>query len=334
MSLILKYQLDKRVDSGLIKRQKHKNFPLYIYSYSNECQYTGSWDEYTLIARGLILDKLGNIVAKPFPKFFNYGESCRPDIPKNMPHTVYEKVDGSLGINFFYNETRYWATRGSFDNEYVDFASNFSCDYSKNYTVMAEICMPIDLDGMRRAIPHEPGLYLLGGSDLYSKKDLDPRKLLSDWRYFNPEIFDTDIEQLIENSDDVTGTEGWVVRFDNGLRIKVKTIWYLKMFWVLSHLEDNLKEKLLTGLSKKEILQSLPEELRQDATDLIDKIQGYVQNKRISVEIEFANLEKGNRKDFALSVKDSPNRPYLFKMLDNRDINTMLLKEGIEEFLN
>jgi RNA ligase len=49
----------------------------------------------------LVLDNEGNVIAKPFPKFFNYEEHTVEEIPNEL-FDVYEKMDGSLGICFYY----------------------------------------------------------------------------------------------------------------------------------------------------------------------------------------------------------------------------------------
>jgi RNA ligase len=95
--------LSKYIDEGLIIKQVHPTLPLSIYNYSRECQYDGKWDGITLNCRGLVLDNNGNVIAKPFPKFFNYEELKQEDIP-NENFEVYEKMDGSLGILFYYEE--------------------------------------------------------------------------------------------------------------------------------------------------------------------------------------------------------------------------------------
>jgi RNA ligase len=102
----MKYDLNilsKYIDEGLVIKQVHPTLPLAIYNYSRECQYDGKWDDITLNCRGLVLDNNGNVIAKPFPKFFNYEELKQEDIP-NENFEVYEKMDGSLGIFFYYEE--------------------------------------------------------------------------------------------------------------------------------------------------------------------------------------------------------------------------------------
>jgi RNA ligase len=91
------------ISKGLVIKQNHPTLPLAIYNYSRECQYNGMWDDITLNCRGLVLDTEGNVIAKPFPKFFNYEEHKPEDIP-NENFEVYEKMDGSLGIFFYYEE--------------------------------------------------------------------------------------------------------------------------------------------------------------------------------------------------------------------------------------
>lgn len=62
-------ELRKRIDDGLITATP--NGRLTIYNYSNHCVYERAWDEYTMAARGLVLDDTGRILARPWPKFFN-----------------------------------------------------------------------------------------------------------------------------------------------------------------------------------------------------------------------------------------------------------------------
>ena len=95
--------LNDYIDRGLVIKQDHPGLPLSIYNYSRECQYSKQWDDITLNCRGLVLDNEGNVIAKPFPKFFNMEELSDTDIP-NKSFEVFEKMDGSLGIFFYYEE--------------------------------------------------------------------------------------------------------------------------------------------------------------------------------------------------------------------------------------
>jgi RNA ligase len=63
-------------------------------------------------------------VARPFPKFFNYGEQPDEDTRRlGQPFTLSEKVDGSLGIHYRWNGTDGIATRGSFHSPQAQWAT-------------------------------------------------------------------------------------------------------------------------------------------------------------------------------------------------------------------
>ena len=100
-------ELVKRVSDGLVSERKHPDF-LWIYNYTPKTQYSGAWDEYTLNARGLILDRDGNIHSKPFPVTIPLK---LPPIP-NEPYLITNKLDGSLGISYFIDGEMFLATRG------------------------------------------------------------------------------------------------------------------------------------------------------------------------------------------------------------------------------
>jgi RNA ligase len=70
--------------AGLVSRRFDPETGRSIWCYTNRCVYDNAWDDYTLIARGLILDEAAStVVATPFPKFCNAGERGRPipDLP-------------------------------------------------------------------------------------------------------------------------------------------------------------------------------------------------------------------------------------------------------------
>ena len=70
----MKNKIKPYVEQKFISEQKHPNLDLWIYNYTKRCQYEKKWDEVTTMCRGLILNKEGNIIARPFKKFFNIGE--------------------------------------------------------------------------------------------------------------------------------------------------------------------------------------------------------------------------------------------------------------------
>ena len=120
-------KLRKLESEGLITLRPHNDLLLLIANYTPDVQYDRLWDEHPLLkqCRGLIVDEDGAVIARPFPKFFNYEEHLEfddlEDIP-NEPFEVYEKMDGSLGIVFHYRGKWRVATRGSFHSDQADYA--------------------------------------------------------------------------------------------------------------------------------------------------------------------------------------------------------------------
>jgi len=105
--------LEKYYQNGLVSKQTHPRHDLTIWNYTPKVQYDRLWDDITIQCRGLVTNSKGEIVARPFKKFFNYEEHKPEDLP-NEDFEVYEKMDGSLGILFNYENEWILATRGSF----------------------------------------------------------------------------------------------------------------------------------------------------------------------------------------------------------------------------
>ncbi len=64
-------EIERLIEEGFIRRNKHPSFDLYIYNYTAKTQYENYWNTETLQCRGLIANGKGKIVARPFIKFFN-----------------------------------------------------------------------------------------------------------------------------------------------------------------------------------------------------------------------------------------------------------------------
>jgi len=144
--------LKKDIEEGYISKKKHPTFDLWIYNYTNKTQYDWHWDGVTNKCRGLILDDNGCLVAKGFDKFFTYDQIINMGnehtIPTDEHFDIYEKVDGSLGIMYFWDDVNYIATRGSFESDMAYEATKMIRDrynhivFYPEYTYMFEIIYP------------------------------------------------------------------------------------------------------------------------------------------------------------------------------------------------
>lgn len=108
--------LIKMLDEGYVRQQQHPTQPLAILNYTPRTQFEKVWNDVTKACRGLIYNTdTGEVVARPFTKFFNWGETEVSSFSLDSMVSVTDKADGSLGV--LYRDPRgMWsiATRGSF----------------------------------------------------------------------------------------------------------------------------------------------------------------------------------------------------------------------------
>jgi len=119
--------------AGYIREQQHPALPLQIFTYTEKAVYDRHWTPATLACRGLIVDMRGNVIARPFPKFFNHGEDADPyKHVASAADTIHDKLDGSLGIAYHDPEppytARFIATRGSFASDQAKTANRLLRD--------------------------------------------------------------------------------------------------------------------------------------------------------------------------------------------------------------
>ena len=112
-------ELAEMLDQGYVRRQEHPAMPLAIYNYTEKATYERVWNDITRQCRGLIIDVMtSRVVARPFAKFFNYGEHDEAALSLDEPVTITDKMDGSLGIMYRGTDGKLAvATRGSFASE-------------------------------------------------------------------------------------------------------------------------------------------------------------------------------------------------------------------------
>ena len=273
----MKYQLNilnHYIEKGLVAKQDHPTLPLSIYNYSRTCQYDRLWDPVTLDCRGLVLDNEGNVVAKPFPKFFNMEELNDNEIPKEA-FEVFEKMDGSLGIFFHYNGEWNMATRGSFTSDQaikgMEIAKRNGLDNKcvPGFVYLFEIIYPEN----RIVVDYgtDERLVLLSiinpeGKELaYDEIQMDGWDIVN--RYDGVNDY-TKLKEMISND-----AEGYVIRFKSGMRMKIKGDEYVRLHRILTNFSTtDIWDLLRTKGNMDEFLERVPDEfdnwVRRTISDL------------------------------------------------------------------
>jgi RNA ligase len=309
--------LNEYIEKGLIIKQVHATLPLSIYNYSRTCQYDRLWDDVTLNCRGLVVDTNDNIVAKPFPKFFNMEELSDTQIPKES-FEVFEKMDGSLGIFFYYDGEWHMATRGSFTSEQaikgMEIAKRERLDRKcvPGFTYLFEIIYPenrivVDYGNDER-------LVLLSivnpeGNEIpYEEIQMDGWDIVN--RYDGVSDY-TKLKEMISND-----AEGYVIRFRNGMRMKIKGDEYVRLHRILTNFSTkDIWELLKNGEPLEPFLDRVPDEFDAWVKEVVKDLQNEFDTIKNKIEIEFRELI--DKKEFADKIADNPNRSLLFKRLDS-----------------
>jgi hypothetical protein len=313
LEILKKYKQD-----GLLRSQKHPTLPLEIWNYTEKVQYEDLWDNITLSHRGTIRDLDGNLIAKPFSKFFNIEQNRHKE---SESFKIYDKMDGSLGILFNYQNQWILATRGSFTSEQAIKGYEILQKYNyqnldKNLTYCFEIIYPENRIVLNYG--NKESLVLLAIFDLQGNE-----YPIDDFSSIFEIVKKYDFKEYKEiqklNWDN---SEGFIVRFSNGERCKIKFENYVELHRKLSYISEKAVWELICEKKDiKEYLDIVPDEFHKQIKDWYWKIMLDFSNTEIRVKNKFYQLPNfETRKDFALAVKDDEDKAMLFKHLDKKDI--------------
>lgn len=207
------------------------------------------WDDHTEAARGIVFrdDPTGPIlVALPFPKFHNFGKG--PPQGSTVIEHVGEKLDGSLGIIFWCGKEWRLCTRGSFPYDPATGKGSKEAAWGlerlmshhdpsalqKDYTYLVEILC----EETRVVIPYpkeKEGLWLLGAYHTPTGYEMRHSVLAHHGERaclpMAEDFSSKSLDDLLASAKTLSGieTEGYVVRFADGQRRKIKGEDYLRL---------------------------------------------------------------------------------------------------------
>jgi RNA ligase len=315
------------VANGNVNVNYHPDFPhLALFKYTQKCVIERVWNNVTLMARGLILDlKNKEVVATPFIKFWNYNEIVQGVVFFESEYTITEKVDGSLGIVFFYDKRWMAATAGSFISEQAQWAMKWMSEnmpldeIDKSNTYLFEIIYPEN----KIVVTYDfEGLVLLGIIDPYGLEyPYEQLEIEADYlgtRCIKQYDFDS-MDAVLKNAQNLDiNNEGYVIRFKNGVRLKIKGDEYVRVHKLISRVTPlAIWEALACGDNLEEIKKDLPEELEKDfdniSSILMEKFNLFVKE----VEFLYDKTKHLSDKELGLYLSAKPFRDVEFKESPN-----------------
>ena len=328
--------VEQMVAEGYILVQKHPTADIYIYNYSKSCSLEGKWNEATIQCRGIIVDKDYNILARPFPKFFNYEEIEDKSIIPGGAADAYEKIDGSLGITYWIDDVPYIATRGSFTSEQALHATGVlpSEKYkrlwdfmrtNRGWTFLFEIVYPenrivVDYGGMDDII-------LLAIINNTNPEHEIPISFYD--KYFNTAKCYGTFDNWLNLRESIAGDnrEGFVLRFDNGFRMKMKYEDYFRLHRLRTYLtkkhifefiETNRRDEL------EEMTKQFDEEIRLSVKKIVEGFDSRYNEIAESAKSEYREFDTD--KEAAEYFKTCKWRPILFNMRKGKPFDYLIWK--------
>lgn len=297
-------KLAQYVDEKRLSVSYYGTLELYCYT-KQEFFDKDNWDNITTTHRGKLY--CGDIaINNPMPKIFNVGERPETSLElitqriSNEPYEVYDKANGHLYFCSVYGRgsSMFTHTKGSLDSEMIDDDNKIfnACDYPytisrsirqrygslmnapKNYTFMFEAIVEHDKHTLYEQMCEKYGendFVLLGLRVEHADgtvEDVTYEKL----RGFAHEIGCPVVSRETlafdhESMKAAQGIEGYVIRFGNGDRVKIKTDDYWKL-----RIEKELRPEVILGKWRKggaeRVRADIPEELAEKAISVIESM--------------------------------------------------------------
>jgi RNA ligase len=375
--------LEKYYQDGLLLKQTHPIHDLTIWNYSPKVQYDRLWDDITMQCRGLVTNSKGDVVARPFKKFFNYEEHKPEEIP-NEEYEVYEKMDGSLGILFYYeyeltDEKRYniwfnnnyetgmerffdpnnlpdfdnpyyeptpktkgeWimATRGSFTSPQAIKGKELLGKYNferlhHDYTYLFEIIYKEN----RIVCEYDfDDIVLLGivntktGDEVnihYNNEDIRFKNMISNIGFSVVMLYKTWGEGYDLLKEEISkDREGYVIRFKNGFRMKIKGEEYIRLHRILTNISNrDIWEYLKDNKPFDELLEKVPDEFNDWVKETVKDLTVRFENIDNDYNSIFNSINTIDRKNFAEQAKRYSHSGILFAMYDGKPTHNIIWK--------
>lgn len=330
---------DQLVAEKYINVRKHPTKELFIANYAPMAAYDRKWTPETEACRGLIFDANRDIVARPFRKFFNYGEVRPPAFVLTKTPHVSTKMDGSLGIYYRYDGVEGIATRGSFESDQAKWATAYWVANHSNVVVpdgitpMFEIIYPsnrIVVDYRGREM-----LILLAVIDTVTGADIP----LWEATWWDGPVVET--HYGLDNVDDAytfgTGRDDegvvccWYTPGEPSYRLKIKAPEYVRLHRIVT----GVSSKTIWGHMKEdrslhELINNVPDEfyewvhktvkeLRTAYDAVIDEIDNeYLRAvHEVTHGTDIPQYCRGNRREFAFYVTHNcKHKGSMFSLLD------------------
>jgi len=324
-----------------------------VHSFKYNLNIEGMWDEdHHLNMRGITFVN-EKVVALPFAKFFNVGQTEETqNLDLSNPQSIYQKMDGSLISFFFYDEYKITLkTMKSIESDVALDCNNYVIKHRPDIMGYVTRLLSFNYSPMFEYVSQKSRIVInYGESDLYylGSRNMETGEIVlphDDHEINNgrsesiklPRLLkQEDLEEFLERDDE----EGVVITLKNGMMVKMKTDTYCAL------------HRIITEISPKRIFENILEDKLDDAKGLLyqhglgddikqlETVEKYYQKRfaeisKIATDLheEHKHLE---RKEIAIKLFQSKElkcyAPMVMKLLDDRSTTDLVNKHIFPEF--
>lgn len=319
--------IEKIKDKKEIRVAEHPNGTKTIcYMISNENTFSDEWSKE---CRGITFDANGNVISRTLHKFFNVNEresTQLNNLPWDKVVRVMDKRDGSMITPVIINGEIKCKSKKTFDSDVAIAATQFikgKTEYEdfikychdKRLTPTFEFTSPkyrivLNYDDENLTLLHirdnvtgeyYPIKEYAEKFNIAAVEDIDYKKQFGD------------IYSLIESVNTSENIEGYVIQFENGDMVKLKTSWYLNLHRTVTFTRERDVVEMILNETIDDYKSYLTDVVASH--DKVNKLEQEVVSKLINLEKEVDKIYTENkelsRKDFAIKF----NKHELFGLL-------------------
>jgi RNA ligase len=300
-ALFSEAELAAQIEALMVKATPDPSGRLTLYNYTKRAPYSPElWNHVTDKCRGLIVNAAGEVVARPFEKFWNLNDPHHPEtLMENLPASapvLTRKMDGSLGIGYPLDGAWRVATRGAFTSDQAVWATEWlaarpACVWPEGYTPLFEIVYAEN----QIVVKYERSeLVLLTLVRIETGEELDYSELLRLGERNGIAVVERFDRPLSEAAaEDVRNEEGYVAAWARPgrppLRCKIKYANYVRL------------HRLLTGTNAVDVWEMLRDKLdvAELTTDVPDEFRAWIDAMVARFRREYSAIEDAAKAAFA-----------------------------------
>ena len=295
--------------------------------------------------RGLIFDRDGNLMSRPFHKFFNINEREETQthaVDMSQPHVIMEKMDGSMIRPILVDGYLRLATKMGVTNVAMDAEAWLAAqpgplgELKRAYlramvvfhtTPIFEWVSPFNQIVLAY---EEADLVYLGARDNLTGEYMfdEAAPFTKVPRYGSVE---GNITDYIARQREAEDREGDIIRFADGHMLKVKNDWYVRIHKTMDRITfDRNIVDLIINEEVDDVLPMLPQAQADRIRDFERHFWASFEGTEQRLRVLFSDAkEHGDRKSIAIQFIPTLSRKedaqFIFRMLDGHDRRELML---------